>query len=113
MTVKVELDVALKVLTEMNNDIYAAAFIKQHFGGTIARGLMSNGVTHYWNILPGGVWLDATRSQFSNDCYPTYVIADWLQSSYWTMEEGLDFFEKFQPEFYRRYNKLMEQPRAL
>lgn len=61
----------------------ASVYIQHLFGGTIARGLMSDGTTHYWNILPNGVWLDSTRAQFANEVYPTYVIADCPTHVYW------------------------------
>ena len=83
-------------------------FIRNYFGGTIARALMSNNITHYWNVLPGGVWLDATRAQFDPDVYPTYVMPNCPNNVY---REGIpyDKYLEFEEEVIKQYNRLCGQ----
>lgn len=83
----------------------ASRLTQQNFGGTIARGLMSNGVTHYWNVLPGAIWLDTTRDQFDPQVFPTYVIPDCSERVYW-FEDTQKKFNTFKLRFYTEYNKL-------
>lgn len=83
----------------------ASIFIQKKFGGTIARGLMSNGVTHYWNILPTGAWVDSTRSQFDNDIYPTYVIEDCPRTIYWFKDTETKYYA-FESELWRQIEAL-------
>jgi hypothetical protein len=88
--------------------VLACVFIKRNFGGTIARALMSNNVTHYWNVLPSGAWVDATRSQFDNDIYPTYVLADCPEHVYW-FEDTKNKYNAFEKELMKQYNLLYDR----
>lgn len=81
---------------------YASMFIQDHFGGTIARTTMSNGVIHYWNILDG-MWLDATRAQFSDDVLYGQVKLDQPRPLYLTTgsDAGYEYWSRLLIQAYQ------------
>lgn len=62
----------------------SSMIIQDYFGGELLRAEMStfgnltvqkpDVIVHYWNELPGGVWLDSTRDQFNYNWIPISIV---------------------------------------
>jgi hypothetical protein len=72
-----------------------ALVVQDHLGGELLRALI-DGISHYWNRLPGGAEIDLTRDQF-DVFYPVDITLR-------TREYVLSF-----PDTERRYRLLCER----
>lgn len=58
----------------------SSMIIQEWFGGDLLRAVVKswptarNGIVHYWNRLPSGVWVDSTRDQFYNEEVPYEIM---------------------------------------
>lgn len=80
----------------------SSMIIQDLFGGELLRAEMStfdaltNGrdetIVHYWNELPGGVWVDSTRSQFTPNWVPISLVIR-PKEYLWKFEDTMNRYE--------------------
>lgn len=66
--------------------VVSSMIVQDYYGGYLLKAEMSSAshhfglqpssptIVHYWNQLPGGIWLDTTRDQFETWWVPTAVV---------------------------------------